>query len=239
MELYYEQNVVNKNIDERTKRTKMFIIAKTICLVLGVFILVSSAMLIELFWIFILFSLPFFVASFILGRINKKLNVEYDYVIDDEHIKISEIYFRERRKLKYTVRLRLIESVGVFDSEGYKKVEGHANKKILALVNYDDESAIVYILYNTDKGKKLIFLEPDRGFMIALRRALSSTALTVFDKSVKDLEQRLLQKEQFEDPETDDDDDETEESFEVAVENDNDTTPEDIELSESEDSDIA
>lgn len=201
MDLYFEQNVTNKNVDERTKRTKILIIAKTVCMTLGVFILISSAMLgnvfFQFFWMFLIMSVPFFVATFILGRINKRYNTEYDYVLDDEFIKVSEIYFRERRKLKYTVRLRFIESVGVFDSEGYKKAERGANKKILALVNYDDEDCVVYICYKTDKGvRNIMFLEPNRGFMIALRRALSTAALTVFDKSVTDLEKRLTQKEQ-------------------------------------------
>lgn len=203
MELYFEQNVTNKNVDERTKRTKALIIAKTICMVFGVFLIVSSAMLgdyfFHFFWIFLILSAPFFVATFILGRINKRGNTEYDYVIDDEFIRITEIYFRERRKLKYTVRLRFIESVGVFDTEGYKKAERGTSKKILALVNYDDEDSIVYICYKTDKGvRNILFLEPNKGFMMALRRALSTSALTVFDKSISDLDKRLTKKEQEE-----------------------------------------
>lgn len=200
MELYFEQNVSNKNVDERTKRTKAIAFARTACMIIGVFFIVSSAMLGDLFfqffWIFILAATPFFVAMYVLGRINKRNNTEYDYVIDDEFIKISEIYYRNSRKLKYTIRLRLIESVGVFDSEGYKKTDRSVNKKILALVNYDDEDSIVYICYKTDKGvRNIIFIEPNRGFMIALRRALSVSALTVFDKSVTGLEKRLSQKE--------------------------------------------
>ncbi|MDE5593621.1 MAG: hypothetical protein K2I75_06790 [Clostridiales bacterium] len=203
MELYFEQNVTNKNVDERMKRTKALIVAKTICMVFGVFSIVSSAMLGDYFfyyfWIFLLFAVPFFVASFILGRINKRCNTEYDYVIDDEFIRITEIYFRERRKPKHSIRLRFIESVGVFDTEGYKKAEHGINKKILALVNYDDEDSVLYICYKTDKGaRNILFIEPNKGFMMALRRALSSSALTVFDKSVADLEKRLAKKEQEE-----------------------------------------
>lgn len=203
MELYFEQNVTNKNVDERIRRTKTLTFVKTVFMVLGVFIIVTSAMLgdlfWQLFWVFLLASIPFFVVAYVLGRVNKRNNVEYDYVIDDEFIKISEIYFRERRKLKYTIRLRFVESVGVFDSEGYKKVERTVNKKILALVNYDDEDSVMYICYKTDKGvRNVMFLEPNRGFLIALRRALSASALTVFDKSMSDLEKRLTQKEQEE-----------------------------------------
>lgn len=191
MELFYEQTVTNNNIDERTKRTKSLTIAKTMCFVFGLFILVSCALYLNLFWIFILAAIPFFVASFILSRINKRNNTEYDYVLDDEYLKISEVYFRQTRKLKHTIRLRAVESVGVFDSEGYKKVERLATKKVLALVNYDDEKSILYMLYSTDKGKKIIFLEPDRGFMISLRRVVS--AVNVFDKSISELEKRLTE----------------------------------------------
>ncbi len=193
MDLYYEQNVVNNNIDERYKKTRTLNIARTICGVIGLFILVSSAMLIELFWVFILMAVPFFAAALILGHINKRNNTEYDYVLDDERLRISEIYFRQRRKLKHTVTLRSIESVGVFESEGYKKAERTAVKKILALVNYEDEKSVVYILFNTDKGKKILFIEPDRGFMISLRRVVS--AMTVFDKSIAEFEKTLAKKE--------------------------------------------
>ncbi|MCH5155498.1 MAG: hypothetical protein J1F69_02740 [Clostridiales bacterium] len=203
MELYFEQNVTNKNVDEHKKRTKALVISKTVCLIFGIFVITTSGLLgdyfFNFFWIFLLFSVPFFVASYILGRINKRHNTEYDYVLDDELIRISEIYFRDRRKLKYTIRLRFIESVGVFDTEGYKKAERGVNKKILALVNYDDEQSVVYICYKTDKGvRQIIFLEPNRAFIMSLRRALSASALTVFDKSISDLEKRLDKKEQEE-----------------------------------------
>lgn len=200
MELYFEQNVTNKNVDERTKRTKALAIAKSVCMILGVLTITASGMLGDLFfhffWIFLLLAIPFFVAMYILGRINKRNNTEYDYVIDDECIMISEIYFRERRKLKHTIRLRLIESIGVFDSEGYKKASIGVNKKILALVNYDDEDSIAYVCYKTSKGaRNMCFIEPNVGFIMALRRALSSNSLLVFDKSIHDLEKRLAQKE--------------------------------------------
>ncbi|MCM1367362.1 MAG: hypothetical protein NC184_00915 [Roseburia sp.] len=189
MELYYEQNVVNKNIDERAKKTKTLIIAKTICLFFGVSILMLFSVLWVYYWLIIPLSIPFFVATFILGRINKRNNTEYDYVLDDEALKITEIYFRNTRKLKHVIKLRNIESVGVFDTEGYKKAECNASKKILALVNYENEQSIIYILYRCEKGRRLLFIEPDRGFMMTLRRGVS--ALTVFDKSIADFEKRM------------------------------------------------
>ncbi|MBD5131717.1 MAG: hypothetical protein HDT28_03875 [Clostridiales bacterium] len=191
MEIFYEQNVVNNNIDERTKKTKSLTITKTICLIFGLSILLMGATAISFFWAFLIGSLPFFAATLVVSRINKRNNTEYDYVLDDEYLSISEIYFRERRKLKHKIRLRLVENVGVFDSEGYKKIEKSATKKILALVNYEDEKSIIYILYNTDKGKRILFIEPDRGFMLTLRRILP--ALTVFDKSISDFEKRLTE----------------------------------------------
>lgn len=201
-QLFYEQNVVNHNIEERVKKTKILSFVKMACIVIAVFVLVTSAMFVQddsfLFWLGILalVATPFVIAAIIIGKINKRNNTEYDYYIDDEYLKVSEIYFRERRKLKYTVRLRLVESVGVFDSEGYRKNESKASKKQLALVNYEDEKSIVYILYNTDKGRRLLFLEPDRGFMIALRRAVS--AVMIFDKSIADFEKRLNEQEENE-----------------------------------------
>lgn len=195
MEQYYEQNVVNNNIDERMRKTKTLTIAKTVCIIIALGVLLTSILFVSdeafLFWlgIFVIVSVPFICAAIILGHINKRNNTEYDYTIDDEYLKITEIYFRQTRKLKHTIRLRTVESVGVFGSEGYKKIQDKADKKILALVNYDDEDAILYILYNTQKGRRIVFVEPDRGFIIALRRVVS--AVTIFDKSVSDLDKKL------------------------------------------------
>ncbi len=195
MEQYYEQNVVNKNIDERIKKTRTLTIAKTFCTVAAIGILLTSILFVVddsfVAWLGILSvtSVPFIIAAVIIGRVNKRNNTEYDYVIDDEYLKVSEIYFRERRKLKHSVRLRSVESAGMFGSEGYKKIESKAEKKILALVHYDHEKTILYLLYSTEKGRRIMFLEPDRGFMIALRRVVS--AVNIFDKSMTELEKNL------------------------------------------------
>ncbi|MDE7463479.1 MAG: hypothetical protein K2M48_00475 [Clostridiales bacterium] len=199
MEQYYEQNVVNHNIDERTKKTKTLNIAKMVLIIIAVFILSASMLFVSddsfgmMLGILALVDIPFICAAIIVSRINKRNNTEYDYTIDDEYLKITEIYYRERRKLKHSIRLRTIESVGMFDSDGYRKSESNANKKYLAIVNYDDEKSIIYILYNTDKGRRIIFVEPDRGFIIALRRIVS--AVTVFDKSMSDFDKILEEKE--------------------------------------------
>ena len=84
MEMYYEQNVVNNNIDERAKKTKTLVIARSVCFMLGLFILISSAIMITFFWVFLLLAIPFFIAALFLGHINKRNNTEYDYVLDDE-----------------------------------------------------------------------------------------------------------------------------------------------------------
>lgn len=195
MEQYYEQNVVNKNIDERIRKTKTLNIAKTACLVIALMALFTIILFITddnfLTWlaILIIVSVPFVLASVIIGIINKRSNIEYDYILDDEKLRICEIYFRSKRKLKYSIPVHTIESVGVFNSDGYKRIEGGAVKKNIALVNYDDEDSVLYIQYKTEKGKHILFIEPDRGFMIALRRVVS--AVMVFDKSVSTLEKKL------------------------------------------------
>ncbi len=199
MEQYYEQNVTNKNIDKRAKRTKTLTIAKSVCLVLGIATLIMTAayimneVLFFMVFVFIAIAIPFFVAAIIINYFNKRNNTEYDYVIDGEKLTISEIYYRQNRKLKYSIQLRAIESVGTFDSNGYKKIQANATKKQLAIVNYDDEKSIVYIYYYTPKGKRIVFIEPDRGFVIALKRSVA--AMTVFDESMNDLIELLEERE--------------------------------------------
>lgn len=197
MDVYYEQTVENHNIDDCLRRTKTLNVVRMICFVLAMFIMVSCIMTPAYFWIFIIFAVPFFITALILGRLNKRWNTEYDYVLDDEFLRISEIYFRNRRKLKFRIKLTNVESIGMFGSNGYKKAEQSAGKKFLALVNYDDEDSILYVLYNSDKGRQIVFIEPDRGFVMTLRRVIRS-APAVFDVSLKDFEKRLSQKEEIE-----------------------------------------
>ena len=214
MELYYEQNVVNNNIDEHAKKTKILSFAKTACIILAIFSFLSGAIFIgnnQALLIMIVFmsaAVPFAIAAFALGKINKKHNTEYDYMIDDEQIKISAVYFRKKRKPLYTIRLRTVESVGVFESDGYKKAAATASKKLLALVNYENEKSIVYILFNGEKGKQVLFIEPDRGFMMTLRRAI--TTFGIFDNSISEFERMLaiaegpIKKPKYEEPSKDD-----------------------------------
>ena len=199
MEQYFEQNVVNKNIDERAKRTKTLNIARLAFIIIAVFVLMTSMLFISddsfamMLGILALVDIPIVCAVIILGHVNKRNNTEYDYVIDGDYLNVSEIYYRSKRKLKHSILFRSIESVGMFDSDGYRKSENKATKKHLAIVNYDDEKSIIYVLYYTDKGRQILFIEPNRGFLIALKRMVS--AVTVFDKSMTDFERILEEKE--------------------------------------------
>lgn len=196
MDIYYEQNVVNNNIDEQQRKTKSLSFAKMACMCIGVFLILTGAMFFGLWWVVItaiMIAVPFFVAAIIIGKINKRNNMEYDYVLTDESLSVSEIYYRARRKLKHKIALRNIESIGSFNSDAYKRAQATAVKKQLALVNYEDEKFILYVLYHTDKGKKILFLEPDRGFIGALRRCITS-AYGIIDKSVTELDMHLARR---------------------------------------------
>lgn len=192
MEQYYEQNVVNQEIDNISKRTRTFSILRMICFGLSIAILIFGTAMLKVYWIFVIAAIPSFAIGCVIGHYNKRANTEYDYVLDNEKISIAEIYYRMRRKQKYNISLRSIESVGAYGSEGYKRIANTIKKKYLALVNFDDEKAVLYMVYNTEKGRFLIFLEPDRTFMLTLRRVVS--AVMLFDSSVSDLERRLSEK---------------------------------------------
>lgn len=187
MEQYYEQNVVNYGIDNISKRTRILSILRMICFGLSIAILFLGITMLN--WILAIAAIPSFAVGCVLGHYNKRANTEYDYVLDNEKLCIAEIYYRMRRKQKYKISLRSIESVGAYGSDGYKRAAGSVKKKHLALVNFDDEKTVLYIVYKNDKGKFMIFLEPDRTFMLTLRRVVS--AIQLFDSSVSELERCL------------------------------------------------
>lgn len=192
MEQYYEQNVINHEMDKISNRTRTLSILRLVCFGLSVAILFFGATMLKIYWVFVIAAIPSFAIGLVIGHFNKRANTEYDYVLDNDQISVAAIYYRARRKLKYKIDLRTVESVGAYGSEGYKRNAETVKKKQLALVNFDDEKAVLYIVYNTDKGRFMIFLEPDRTFMLTLRRVVS--AIKLFDSSVSDLEKHLSAK---------------------------------------------
>lgn len=196
--VFYEQNVIKRDIDERTKKTQTLTVAKTVLLMLGVLIDSSVFFLIGMetaqfflfFFVLLGASVPFYVVSLLLGKANKKANTEYDYSLVETRLTVSAVFFRDRRKKLYEIDTAAMISIGAFVSETYKKYDNDNVKKVFALANYDDEDAVAYLVFDTPKGRMLMFFEPDSGMIAALRRAVGR--FDVFDSSIKKVSENDL-----------------------------------------------
>lgn len=236
--LYFEQNLISRDFETRQRKNKTNNIVSTAIFAIGIVIIMSCVFTIGLDngWIIIIAliaaSLPFFAISILMNRYAKKRSTEYDYTITDTTITISAVYFRSQRKLLYKIESTQILSVGKFGSQACLRAEKSVEDKRLAVVNYDDENSIAYILYNRPKdGKKvLLFIEPSKEFMINLRRAVSR--YEVFDDSVKEINYFTV-----EDDEKASDNDESDES--ASSENSEDTLDNEKSIGEKDEQDIA
>ncbi len=184
MDIYYEMNVTNENIDKHQKRNKVFKalkIASIVWLVLtGIFIFGFFqfgdrnvlGIVIELA---LLLAPP--ICSILLFRhLLNNLNCEYDYYITDDKFRIVKVVNRVKRKKLLETPLSSFVSVGSVESENFVR---YGNDKSVKLVTAycNDENFPIYVYFNDDVDKKLLIIETDEKLLIALRRSLNSTVI--------------------------------------------------------------
>lgn len=191
--IYYEQNLTSFDFEKLQKKNKTTVSISTVLLGVGILLIMGCFFAIGLenaaiiIISFICASIPFIAASILLNRLAKKRLTEYDYVISDTTLSISAVYARSQRKLLYKIESPQIISIGKFGSDACARAEKSATHRKVAVVNFNDEDAIAFILYNGDKDgeKVLLFIEPSKELMINMRRSISR--YEVFDESVASL----------------------------------------------------
>lgn len=184
MDIYYEKNVTNESIDKHKKRNtvlKVFKIASVVWLVLiGVFIFQffgwsgRSAVIIIIELVFLL--APPICSILLFTKLLANLNCEYDYYVTDEKFRIVKVINRVKRKKMLEVPLSAFVSVGSVNSENFERYAADKSVKIVAAY-CNEENYPIYVYLNDETEKKLLILETDEKFLIALRRALNSTVI--------------------------------------------------------------
>ena len=116
MEIFFEQNVDNPNIDKHKKRTTVLSVLSKVFLVLGIVLAVvgiggialpSSGNVVLTIALQIVFSLlmgaPFVLAFFLIRRFLRQSNAEFDYILNGNILRIVRVTMRVKRKLLATV----------------------------------------------------------------------------------------------------------------------------------------
>ena len=192
MEVIFEQNVSNPNIDKHRKRTKFLSVLRYILLAIGIlaaFILlmlgqVKSWTDVLIVFVFALLSLAPGVASFILlGMYLNRTNSEYDYSLHGSVLRIVRITRRTKRKLMSTIYLDAVDSIGKINSESYNRFSSSKElKKQYAICDYEDEDKLIYIKYRSEGEDFLLHFEPNDEMIKSLR--LSLPRMSIMDKSM-------------------------------------------------------
>ena len=193
MDIFYEQNVVNPNIDKHNKRTRVFSVLRTVFLIIGIVLILllggsitspfTVPKVIIGFAIAILSGVPFILAYILLTKFLRNSNSEYDYILNNGSMKIVRVILRNKRKLAFTVRLDAVEAVGRITCEAYERLAASKDlKKQFAVCDYSDENSIVYVLYRSEGENFLLHIMPDEQMVSAMRRSLPR--MGIMDKSM-------------------------------------------------------
>lgn len=194
MEIFYEQNVANPNIDKHKKRTVVLSVLRIVLLAIGIiaglFLLGFGVQIgkgalttvIQLGMV-VLSVAPFVLTYILLGRFLRNSNTEYDYILNGDVLRIVSVVRRTKRKLLPTVRIASVESIGRITGEAYDRYAASKDiKKKFALCNYDNEEKIVYIRYRSEGENFLLHIEPDDEMIASLRKSLPR--MGIMDKSM-------------------------------------------------------
>lgn len=193
MEVFFEKNVVNENIDRHKKRNVVFNVIRIISIVILIveiyFILSFQgipvdqgawAVVLSIFSSLIIIASP--IASIIVfSMLLSRLNAEYDYYIAGDVFRVMQVINRKKRKKFTEFSVSAISELGILESENFERYNADKTiKKLNAFCNED--SLLGYVYFTVDGEKKLLILELDEEFLLALRKALP---MSVLDGSVK------------------------------------------------------
>lgn len=185
MEIFYEKNVVNKNIDKHRTRNKILRILQMISLGIFVFIFVSlfsitvydpdeSDMARAYVTLIVLLCLLLPLSLyFLFGWIIKLLTVEYDYVIMGDRLKILKIVNRKKRKPVLDVELSSINLIGLVGGEKFNDLcaaQSANTKKYFC----NPDAFMIYIYLTDYKGRSFIIIEADDEFLINIKKSLKN-----------------------------------------------------------------
>ncbi len=193
MEIFFEKNVVNENIDKHKKRNVVFNVIRILSIVILIieiyFILsfqgipVDQGALAVVLSIFssVIMILPPIASIVLFSMLLSRLNAEYDYYIAGDVFRVMQVLNRKKRKKFLEASMSAISEIGTLESENFERYNiDKSIKKMNAFCN--DDSLLGYIYFSLDGEKKLLILELDDEFLFALRKALP---MSVLDNSVK------------------------------------------------------
>ncbi len=202
MEVYFEKNVINENVEKSKKNVTVFKVLKYVCLALLIVALYYNLFIKDLsrggkglpYVLFLIFtsmlelSLPV-VGILVFHKLFARASAEYDYFIFGSMFRIIRITNRSKRKRILEISIDSIGTIGLMDSESYNRYK--SDKKIKVLNAYcSDSNPIAYFYVSQNGERKLVNVEIDVEFIVALKKSLNHG---VISKEINDLYRKLTE----------------------------------------------
>ena len=197
MDVYAEQSVSNNGITRRSTRTKILTVIRYICITIAIFLIVF----VPLWWMpismegniglqflinflfCVLMGSPLIAAFILIGKYVNSTNLEFDYYLNGDMLRVVKVINRKKRKKFVEISLSAVESVGRVTSEAYDRYAAfNGIKNEIAFCEVEDENDIIYIFYVVEGVQHLLHIQPDEVMLMSLRRGIPR--MTVFDKSI-------------------------------------------------------
>lgn len=191
-ESFYEESCKIIDIEAASKKRMKFLIASTICLVIGLAAILFGWTTIDdtertlaIFFILLIPGTLFLILGIFLWHKKNGVFVEYDYTILTDEIRIAKIINQKDRRRVIDFDISKIERIGKVNSSTYfEYVKDLSVKKLVLTKNKfaDKGKDFFYLVVNTEKGKKLLVIECTENF---IARVLSISGRFVLEKDYK------------------------------------------------------
>ena len=112
-----------------------------------------------------------FLLAYFSSKKRDDVYADFDYTFISGSVRISKVIYNIKRKNVITFGSDVIEKVGKFNSQTYKKIESYSNVKKMILTSNRQPSEgkdFYYIYVVNNSGKKLLILECTQLFILSL-----------------------------------------------------------------------
>jgi len=178
MGVYLEQSVINKGAEKRGWLTWVTRITVILC---ALFIFLFALLVFVNPWpeavFFLIMCLPPIGVIILTVRYKNNVNMEYDYFLIDNLLRVVKVVNRRKRKKFLEIKLESITAFGKISDEKHAASERAPGVKIKSAAPNPDDGNIYFAAYKSDRPY-LLYFEPDEAFLAALKKALPRWILT-------------------------------------------------------------
>lgn len=143
----------------------------------GLIIVVLIVALILCYALAFLFRVFGLIASILIAygayRLIASFNVEYEIAVTNNLVDIDKIINQTKRKSLFSGDCKDFELVAKKDSDKYTQSYDNIPQKIMAISSTESED-IYFILTDNDKGRLIIYFEPDQRMLETMRKYIPS-----------------------------------------------------------------